>query len=200
MDFRHPVQTLEWALTQALERDLGGVESALANDLITASAPISCRPRATQCQVVLFSQSWRGSDLGFERGVDAGEHVEAETVIVTGPAGDACVYVSTQLLYRIERPNRRFFLDVAAQQLRGKGESARYEGRDSADEEAFDFEVAGALARLREAVRHGEPGDGERVARVLGQVAEEIRNEDTGINGCRPPLEAAAPAQMWGRA
>ena len=45
-----------------------------------------------------------------DEGRCANDCVEAETVIVTGPAGDACVYVSTQLLYRIERSNRRFFL------------------------------------------------------------------------------------------
>jgi hypothetical protein len=182
MDLRHPVQTLEWALMQALERDLAGTESSLANDLLSGGAnrQITCRPARDQCSVVMFSQCWRAADLGFDRGRSAGESVDAETVIVTGPAGDACVYVATQLLYRIAQPNRRFFLDVAGQQMRGKGEKDHYEGRDTKDEEAFDFEVAGTLARLREVVRHGEPGDGLRIARVLAGVAEEMKAADSG--------------------
>lgn len=93
---------------------------------------------------------------------------------------DGCVYVATQILYRIAQPNRRFFLDVAAQQMRAKGEKDRYEGRDTKDDEAFDFEVAGTLARLREVVRHGEPDDGTRIARVLAGVAEEMKVADSG--------------------
>lgn len=140
----------------------------------------------------MLSQSWCAGDLGMNRGRCGAEHVEAETVVVTGPAGDACVYVATQLLYRVEYPNRRFFLDVAAQQLRGKANQALYDGRDAIDQEAFDIEAAAALARLRGAVRHGAVGDGERVARMLVACAAEFRGADPGRGGGCQDSGAAA--------
>ena len=109
MDMRHPVRSLTWAVMRAIEQDLAAIDSPVANDLLNAEAGrITARPRIEDCSVVMFTQVWRGSDLGFERGGDR-ESVDAETVVITGPAGDACVYVSTQLLYRVGQPNRRFF-------------------------------------------------------------------------------------------
>jgi hypothetical protein len=134
---------------------------------------LTTRPAEKDCGVVLFTQSWSPQALGFERG-GGGAHVDAETIVITGPCGDACVYVSTQLLYHVEAPNRRFFLDVAAQQMRGKADAACYEGRDSVDEEAFDYEVAGALARVRGAVRHLGHADAQRVARRLQDCVAEL--------------------------
>lgn len=181
MDLRHPVQTLEWALMRALDRDLAGRDSSPSNDPLSngPNGQTSSRPSRNECNVVMFSQCWRGTDLGLHCGPSVGENVDAETVIVTGPSGDACVYVATRLLYRIAQPNRRFFLDVAAQQMRPRSERDRYEGRDTEDEEAFDFEVAGTLARLREVVRHGAPGDGLRIARALVGAADEMRAADS---------------------
>lgn len=174
MDMRHPVRSLTWAVMRATEQDLAGVDSPTANDLLNAEADrIPVRPRIEDCSVVMFTQVWRGSDLGFERGGDMG-CVDAETVVITGPAGDACVYVSTQLLYRVGQPNRRFFLDVAAQCMRGKRERCVYEGRDSEDQEAFDYEVAGALARVCGAVRMMEGQDAGRVARMLRNCIEHV--------------------------
>jgi hypothetical protein len=174
MDMRHPVRSLTWAVMRAIEQDLAGIDSPAANDLLNAEAGrITVRPRIADCSVVMFTQVWRGSDLGFERGGDR-ECVDAETVVITGPAGDACVYVSTQLLYRVGQPNRRFFLDVAAQCMRGKEERWLYEGRDSEDEEAFDYEVAGALARVCGAVRMMEGQDAGRVAKMLRDCIEHV--------------------------
>jgi hypothetical protein len=174
MDMRHPVRSLTWAVMRAIEQDLAGIDSPAANDLLNAEAGrITVRPRIADCSVVMFTQVWRGSDLGFERGGDR-ECVDAETVVITGPAGDACVYVSTQLLYRVGQPNRRFFLDVAAQCMRGKRERCIYEGRDSEDQEAFDYEVAGALARVCGAVRMMEGQDACRVARMLRNCIEHV--------------------------
>lgn len=197
MDLRHPVQTLEWALMQALERDLSGVASPLADRMLGASAagPISCRPRVRDCSVVLFTQTWQALDLGMNCGRDPLEHVEAETVVVTGPAGDACVYVATQLLYRIGQPNRRFFLDVAAQQLRGKGEQRLYDGRDTVDLEAFDIEAAAALARLRAALRHAGGGEGEKLARILMACASELREADAECVGETAADHACVPSR-----
>ena len=174
MDMRHPVRSLTWAVTRAIEQDLAGIDSPVANDLLNAEAGrITARPRIEDCTVVMFTQVWGGSDLGFERGGDR-ESVDAETVVITGPAGDACVYVSTQLLYRVGQPNRRFFLDVAAQSMRGKRERCVYEGRDSEDQEAFEYEVAGALARVCSALRMMDGQGADRVARMLRDCIEHV--------------------------
>ncbi|PZP29074.1 MAG: hypothetical protein DI603_17825 [Roseateles depolymerans] len=174
MDMRHPVQSLTWALMRALEQDLAGSESALVNELLrTEAGPITVRPRVEDCTVVLFSQVWRAGDLGWVRG-DEEERIEAETVVITGPAGDACVYVSTQLMYHVGHPNRRFFLDVAGQCMRARTQSSAYEGRDSADLEALDFEVAGALARISGALHGMDQPDAARVARALRDCVSQV--------------------------
>ena len=174
MDFRHPIQSLTWAIIRAIDQDLAGVDSPLVNDLLRSEAGhITVRPRIEECSVVLFTQVWRRAELGFTRDRDT-DCIGAETVVITGPAGDACVYVSTQLLFHVSRPNRRFFLDVAAQCMRGKGECGRYEGRDSEDEEAFDYEVAGALARVRGALHMMRGQDVERVSRMLRRCVEQV--------------------------
>jgi hypothetical protein len=183
MDFRHPVRTLEWAIMQAAERDLNGMPVDAVSQTLAASngRPVLCRPSHAQCAVVLFEQSWKAADLGMSRGA-MDETVLAETVIVTGPGGDACVYVSTQLLYHVDHPNRRFFLDAAAQQMRPKSALPMYEGRDSADLEALDFEAAAALARVRGAAMHIGAEDAARIARQLEQFASEVRE----AAGCSP--------------
>lgn len=174
MDTRNPIRSLTWALTRALEQDLAGMESAAATALVGGDGdqPVRYRPTAAECFVVLFSQAWTGAELGFDG--DADESIEAETVVITGPAGDACVYVSTQLLYRVPHPNRRFFLDVAAQRMRGKGERGIYEGRDSEDQELFDYEAAGALARICGAVQRLQPEDALRVAHILSECVARL--------------------------
>ena len=183
MDFRHPVRTLQWAIMQAAERDLNGIEVEPVSRALTTSGdkPVLCRPAEAQCEVVLFEQSWKAAELGMARG-DPDEAVVAETVIVTGPAGDACVYVSTQLLYHVNAPNRRFFLDVVGQQMRPKREHQAYEGRDTADLEALDFEAAAALARVSGAARRMGADDAARIARQLEKFAAEVRE----ASGCSP--------------
>jgi hypothetical protein len=175
MDMRHPVRSLTWALTRALEQDLMGVESALANDLMRHELghPITRRPTVVECSVVMFTQTWTAGDLGFDdpRGH---ESIDAETVVVTGPSGDACVYASTQLLYKVGHPNRTFFLDVAGQRMRGKGDRGLYDGRDSADMEAFDYEAAGALARVCGAATGLDAEDAARVSRMLQAYVERL--------------------------
>jgi len=180
MDLRHPVQSLTCALVRALERDLNGVESPLANDLLATHSgePLNTRPDEKDCTVVLFSQSWSPQALGYVDGSGDEAHVEAETIVVTGPCGDACVYVSTQLLYHVHAPNRRFFLDVAAQQMRSRSDAALYEGRDTADEEALDYEVAGALARLRAVAMRLDSAETERIARKLHDCAAELQRAE----------------------
>jgi hypothetical protein len=177
MDLRHPVRSLSWALTRALERDLDAVDSKLATGMFHTQTgkAVGMRPAERDCNVVMFSQTWTAQALGYtEDEAEGTHHVEAETIVITGPGGDACVYVATQLLYHVQCPNRRFFLDVAAQQMRGRADRGGYEGRDTADEEAFDFEVAGALARVRGAAQRLSPADAERVVRRLTECAAEL--------------------------
>lgn len=175
MDMRHPVRSLTWALTQALDQDLMGVESVLANDLMRHELgdPITRRPTVAECSVVMFTQTWSATELGFHDPCGH-ESIGAETVVVTGPCGDACVYVSTQLLYKVAHPNRTFFLDVAGQCMRGKRDRGLYDGRDSADMEAFDYEAAGALARVCGAAKGLDAEDASRVSRMLQAYVERL--------------------------
>jgi len=48
MDLRHPVQNLAWSLIQAVDQDLAGVESPLANDLRARRQVPSPRGRASK--------------------------------------------------------------------------------------------------------------------------------------------------------
>jgi len=164
MPNREPVRSLSWALQRALEQDLLGIQTAKDGDL-------PCRPREDECDVVLFGQFWTSKARGFS---DAGarHHYEHDTVVVVGPAQDACVYVSTQLLYHVLHPNRRFFMDVAAQCMAPKADSAVYEGRDDAVTESVDIELASLLARLHAQVRRGEPQRAALVAKYLHRCAE----------------------------
>ncbi len=189
MDLRHPVRSLSWALTRAVERDLNAVDSVLATSLlhVQGSKAVATRPAERDCGVVMFSQIWTAEAVGYSV-QESTTHVEAETIVITGPVGDACVYVATQLLYHVQAPNRRFFLDVAAQQMRGKAEIARYEGRDTADEEAFDYEVAAVLARVSGAARKLGPADIQRVVRRLTDCATELANPMTPTGADVPPV------------
>lgn len=185
MDLKHPVRSLTWAMTRALEHDLKGVESTGANDLLTPQRLATSEPRPAEkdCSVVMFTQTWSGDDLGVARQQSGRSAIDAETVVIMGPCGDACVYVSTQLLYHVTSPNRRFFLDLAAQHMRAKAEASVYEGRDSSDEEAFDYEVAGALARLCGAVKHLGGRDAERVIRKLRDCVAEVEQAGRSPEG-----------------
>ena len=186
MDMRHPVRSLTWAMIEALEHDLNSVAPPIANDLLTTQSgvPSEARPEEKDCSVVMFTQTWAKGDLGLNRDQEARSSIDAETVVITGPGGDACVYVSTQLLYHVTTPNRRFFLDVAAQRMRAKADASVYEGRDSSDEEAFDYEVAGALARVCGAVRHLGSRDADRVIRKLRDCVAEVELAGRTYRGC----------------
>jgi len=187
MDLRHPVRSLTWAMMKAIDHDLNGLESQTANDLLTTGSSVVVRPVEKDCSVVMFTQTWTDEELGFTGEPSQRRSIEAETVVITGPCGDACVYVSTQLLYHVASPNRRFFLDLAAQHMRGKVEARLYEGRDSSDEEAFDYEVAGALARLCGAVRHLGRRDAERVVRRLQDCVAEVEQAGGTCRACGAP-------------
>lgn len=179
MDLRHPVESVQRAWQQALESDLAGMPSSVADAVLRSSAegPMLRRPAARECSVAMFTQCWLARDLGMDRGPRAEEGVDAETVVVTGPGGDACVYVAGHLQYQVRRPNRRFFLDVSAQQLRGRAAAASYDGRDRADLEAFDFEVAASIERLRACARRFGAGDSERIATRLRELLVDLAGD-----------------------
>ena len=193
MDRTHSPRHLAWVMTRALEHDLDGVEACAETD-VRATQPgtsIRVRPVGRDCSLVMFSQTWRAEELGLAPGPVPRAAIDVETVVITGPGGDACVYVAGQRLYHVASPNRRFFLDLAAQNMRPKAGAAVYEGRDSTDEEAFDYEVAGALARLRTALRHLGAADIERVAERLRLCVAELERAGHDSSACCRGTETA---------
>jgi hypothetical protein len=183
---RDPIRSLSWALQRALKHDLLSVDTPLANDLLGKQRSVGRRPREDECDVVLFGQVWSGEALGY-READAQLHFEQDTTVVVGPAQDACVYVSTQLLYHVVHPNRRFYLDVAAHSMAPKAEADAYEGRDDPVTEAVDIEVGAMLARLHAQVKSGEPQRAPLVASYLHRCAARFEG---------PALERAPDACM----
>jgi hypothetical protein len=150
-------------LAQALRR-------ALAGELLAAPGS-SARPTEQDCDVVLFAQCWPAGALGEPAG-PGGRAQDLHTIVVVGPAQDACVYAGPRLLYHVLRPNRRFFLDVAAHAMAAPADSACYEGRDDSVTEAVDIEFASLLARLQAQVQAGEPHRAALVARYLRRCAK----------------------------
>ncbi len=168
---RDPIRSLSWALQRALKHDLLTVDTRPAGD--GERHLTRRRPREHECDVVLFGQVWTGEALGLAD-EDAGLRVEQDTIVVVGPEQDACVYVGTELLYHVRRPNRRFFLDVAAHGMAPKAEASAYEGRDDKVTEAVDIEVGAMLARLHAQVIAGEPHRAPLVASYLHRCAARL--------------------------
>lgn len=167
---RDPIRSLTLALHSALDRDLKAVESTLAYDVHGQHSSAGRRPREEECDVVLFGQIWSGQALGLQ-GPGAARPLERDTTVVVGPEQDACVYVSTELVYHINHPNRRFFLDVAAHSMVPKADAPLYEGRDDPVTEAVDIEVSSMLARLHAQVKASEPHRAPLVASYLHRCA-----------------------------
>lgn len=165
---RDPVRSLSWALQCALQRDLLALDAAGADGGWRSTGR---RPREEDCDVVLFRQVWSGDALG-HADPEAAQHFEQDTIVVVGPAQDACVYVGTDLLYHVIHPNRRFFLDVAAHSMAAKTNAGAYEGRDDPVTEAVDIEVGAMLARLHAQVKAGEPQRAPLVASYLHRCAQ----------------------------
>lgn len=168
MFHRDPVRSLSWALQCALQRDLLGVDAPGTDG---GKRNAGRRPREQECDVVLFGQVWSGEALGHADS-EAAQHFEQDTIVVVGPAQDACVYVGTDLLYHVIHPNRRFFLDVAAHSMASKADAGAYEGRDDPVTEAVDIEVGAMLARLHAQVKAGEPQRAPLIASYLHRCAQ----------------------------
>lgn len=183
---RDPIRSLSWALQRALTHDLLGVKIPPAGD--GQRRATRRRPHEHECDVVLFGQVWSGEALGV-RDDDASLRVEQDTIIVMGPAQDACVYVATQLLYHVIHPNRRFFLDVAAHGMAPKAEAGVYEGRDDPVTEAVDIELGAMLARLHAQVKFGEPQRAPLVASYLRRCAARFEAPQCSFTAdCLVPL------------
>ncbi len=183
---RDPIRSLSWALQRAMTHDLLGVKIPPAGD--GQRRATRRRPHEHECDVVLFGQVWSGEALGV-RDDDASLRVEQDTIIVMGPAQDACVYVATQLLYHVIHPNRRFFLDVAAHGMAPKAEAGVYEGRDDPVTEAVDIELGAMLARLHAQVKFGEPQRAPLVASYLRRCAARFEAPQcTFTADCLAPL------------
>lgn len=85
----------------------------------------SRRPQPEECDVVMFPQVWGSTALGFD-GVGGAAITKAYTVIVIGPAGDACVYFSGRLAYKAQSLNPAFMADMAARNMSAVFDSAKY--------------------------------------------------------------------------
>jgi hypothetical protein len=164
---RDPVHSLAHALHRALWHDL---------DARRARHGADARPREHECSVILFGQLWSDQALGLCGG-GHDRHRELDTVVIIGPAQDACVYVATRLLYHVAQPNRRFFLDVAAHAMAPSADAHLYEGRDDCITEAVDIEVGVLLARLHAQVKEGEPQRARLIARYLRRCAERFESK-----------------------
>ena len=77
------------------------------------------RPNIEQCQVDLF-QAWSADTT---RPVPGQTH----TVVITGPAGDVCVYFNGKPAYRIQKPNDNLARDLANRRMRHPNDAASYE-------------------------------------------------------------------------
>ena len=144
-----------------------------------------------QAQVVMFAQCWtqrpRGGQSqeppqhlaqsdGQPSQAPTCTHWQVHTVVITDADADsalgASVYFGAQLAYRIASPNRRFFLDVAAQCMAPLDQCGRYEGRDDAEIESADFGLEMDICRLHAQLKCSEPGRCQCVARLLHTFAK----------------------------
>ena len=76
----------------------------------------------------MFPQTWGSTALGFG-GIGGAAMTTAYTIVIRSElTGQYCVYFSGGLAYRIERPTKEFFEDIAAMRMKEcKGAKERYE-------------------------------------------------------------------------
>lgn len=175
MNLRNPVNTLTHALMHAIEIGLDGVPSETATQLLgpAADGPRRRRPMLAECEVAMFCQSWCPADMGFKEPSPCG-HVDGEVAVVIGPQRDACVYFACQFAYHVNTPNRRFYLDVAAQAMAPMNQAKRYDGRDDEEAESVDYCVQMQIACLHAATAKHRPAHGRTIAGLLQSYAEKF--------------------------
>lgn len=181
MNQRNPVHNVSSAL-----------DDAVAEHLLSVPGDDSLprRPLPEECELVMFAQSFWGSGAS---------SVEGETVIVIGPMNDACVYFSGRLAYHVPHPNRRFFLDVAAQLMAGIEDSARYEGRDDAETESMAYGIEMEISRLHAALRLGGRERAGLVAKLLRFYADRFARlaERSGRSQSNPIPAGLTRRKTW---
>lgn len=163
MSLRDPLVSLSFALTHATRTGLN------AHPGDEAPAACSRRPRTDECEVVMFGHCWSSSDLGADAACGNAMH-EGQATVVMGPRGDACVYFGPRFAYHVEQPNRRFFLDVAAQRLEGVRSARAYEGRDTEVIESVDYALEMEMSRL-EVLTRREPQKSTAISKLLSFYA-----------------------------
>ena len=181
MNLCSPLLSLSFAMSHSVEVGLKGLPNDEACEPSGSSRQRSRqrRPTPDECEVVMFSQCWSDEEIGFKSGGGTGRFHEGHAVIVMGPQGDACVYFGTEYVYGIKHPNRRFFLDVAAQRLEGVRGAAAYEGRDNEITESVEYRFEAELSRL-EVVARREPGKTPAIAKLLALYAERFSRISDG--------------------
>jgi hypothetical protein len=195
MNLRNPVNSVVSAMHHALERGLVGVPSPEATMLLGPSPEgmRRRRPNADECNVVMFEQTWRARDVGFSQG-RANESLQGETVVVTGPEGDACVYFASQLVYHVREPNRRFFLDVAAQSMAACTDAAAYDGHGNTPLEKLDYGFEAELARRCTTAKFEDAEHAHMMAGLLREYAD--RFEHVALTAARSMPADAPPERL----
>jgi hypothetical protein len=147
-----PLRTLTYALEDARQRRnalaLGGAHQ----------------------HVVMFPQCWTADQIGAD---DAhASCTELHSVIVMDADSGASVYFGTRLAYHVTTPNRRFFLDVAAQCMAPRHECGRYEGLDDDEVQSLDYGLEMNLCRWHAQIKCASPSQCQLVARLLHAYAD----------------------------
>lgn len=116
-----PVKNLRLALLFATVCDLTPVPAGASSH--------RC-PRISECKVYLFQQAWDTPPWLLDAAAAIShDSFMADTVVVIGPQGDACVYLGDELAYRVAAADRceAFQADLSAHQLASfKKASNRY--------------------------------------------------------------------------
>lgn len=111
------------AVYSALHKDLPGIE--YRRNLESKENDSTRRPYERDlCSVVSFPQAWGSTALGFG-GIGGQAMTSALTVVVT-MGNTACVYFGGGLAYTIEKPNRKFHEDLAAQSMNPVSRKTQY--------------------------------------------------------------------------
>lgn len=80
--------------------------------------PHEDKPSHKDCEVFLFQQMWPSTSCGFG-GISGQAFTKADTVVIIGPRGDACIYIAGRFAYYIRRPNDRFTQDLERHRMLG---------------------------------------------------------------------------------
>lgn len=129
---QNPIPTLCESIYSAVYKDLADLEydyRAPGSDPTSKIKKLR-RPAPFDCDVVMFSQVWGSTALGFG-GIGGAAMTSAYTVIVFGPSGDAAVYFGGRLAYHIDKPNELFSADMHAQHMAPTKEATKYITHDT---------------------------------------------------------------------